>query len=83
MGPDTLALMIPIVAIVMGIGSGMLKMHYKHKEKMALNRSAEGQEAELDGLSRIADILDQRVQVLEKILDDEVPDWREIHDRSR
>ena len=80
LAPEILVFMIPIVAIVMGIGSGMLKMHYKHKENMALNHSAEGQEAELEGLSRIADILDQRVQVLEKILDDEVPDWRAIHD---
>ena len=77
-----LALSIPIIAIVMGIGSGMLKMHYKHKEKMALNSIGEGQEAEVEGLSRIADILDQRVQILEQILDDEVPGWRVTHDRS-
>ena len=79
MGPETLALLIPILAIVLGIGSGMLKMHYKHKENMALNRSAEGHEAEIEGLSRIADILDQRVRVLEQILDDEVPQWRDTH----
>ena len=78
-----LALMIPIVAIVMGIGSGMLKMHYKHKENLALNAVGEGQAAEVEGLSRIADILDQRVQILEKILDDEVPGWREMYDRRR
>ena len=29
-----LGVMVPIIAIVMGVGSGMLKMHYKHKEKM-------------------------------------------------
>jgi phage shock protein B len=81
MGPDTLALMIPIIAIVMGIGSGMLKMHYKHKERM-MNHMSSDQIAELDQMSKIADILDQRVNVLENILDDEVPNWRENNDKT-
>lgn len=70
-----LALMIPIVAIVGGIGAGMLKSHYKHKEKM-MGHMSEDQMAELEQMSKIADILDQRVNVLERILDDEVPNWR-------
>ena len=74
-----LALSIPIIAIVGGYVVAVTKMRLKHKEKMALNASAEGHEAEIEGLSRIADILDQRVQVLEKILDDEVPHWRDTH----
>lgn len=73
-----LALMIPIVAIVGGIGAGMLKSHYKHKEKMMGHMSVD-QMAELEQMSKIADILDQRVNVLERILDDEVPSWRENH----
>ena len=81
MGPDTLALMIPIVAIVMGIGAGMLKSHYKHKERM-MNHMSGDQIAELDQMSKIADILDQRVNVLERILDDEVPNWREKNDKT-
>ena len=81
---DILILMFAIFAIfVLPIGGGLLmaytKMKQKHEERMALNRSAEGHEAEIEGLSRIADILDQRVQVLERILDDEVPDWRSTH----
>jgi len=71
-----LALMIPIVAIVGGIGAGMLKSHYKHKEKMMGHMSVD-QMAELEQMSKIADILDQRVNVLERILDDEVPNWRD------
>jgi len=70
-----LALMIPIVAIVGGIGAGMLKSHYKHKEKM-MHMSVD-QMAELEQMSKVADILDQRVNVLERILDDEVPNWRD------
>jgi len=76
-----IALMIPIVAIVGGIISGMLKSHYKHKENM-MGHMSEDQLAELDQMSKIADILDQRVRVLESILDDEVPNWRERNDKT-
>ncbi len=80
-GPEHLALLIPIIAIVMGIGSGMLKMHYKHKERMMDHMSGD-QIAELEQMSKIADILDQRVNVLERILDDEVPNWRGNDDKT-
>ncbi len=79
--PEILVFMIPIIAIVMGIGSGMLKMHYNHKEKM-MNHMSGDQIAELDQMSKIADILDQRVNVLERILDDEVPGWRVNNDKT-
>lgn len=79
--PEVLIFMIPIIAIVMGAISGMLKMHYKHKEQMVGHMSTD-QIAELDQMSKIADILDQRVNVLERILDDEVPNWRESNDKS-
>jgi len=39
--PEILVFMIPIVAIVMGIGSGMLKMHYSHKERMMNHMSGD------------------------------------------
>ncbi|WP_409432438.1 envelope stress response membrane protein PspB [Litorimonas sp. RW-G-Af-16] len=74
--PEVLVFMIPIVAIVMGIGSAMLKTYYQHKEKMVHHMSGD-QMAELDQMSKIADTLDQRVAVLESILDDEVPNWRQ------
>jgi len=81
MGVEYLIFSIPIVAIVGGIGSGMLKNYLKHKEKM-VNFMSEDQIAELDQMSRRADILDQRVAVLERILDDEIPSWRESHDKT-
>ena len=81
MEEGTLALMIPIVAIVMGIGAGMLKSYFKHKERMMDHMSGD-QIAELTQMSKIADILDQRVNVLERILDDEIPNWRENHDKT-
>jgi len=76
-----LGLMIPIVAIVMGIGLAMLGMYFKHKEKMMDHMSGD-QIAELERMSRVADILDRRVNVLERILDDEIPDWREKNDKT-
>ncbi len=81
MGPEHLALMIPIIAIGGGIAAGMLKSYYKHKERM-MDHMSEDQLAELDQMSRRADILDQRVAVLENILDDEIPNWRENHDKT-
>ncbi|MBC6403888.1 MAG: envelope stress response membrane protein PspB [Hyphomonadaceae bacterium] len=76
-----LALMIPIVAILMVSGSGMLKMYLAHKERMMDHLSGD-QIAELEQMSKIADILDQRVNVLESILDDEIPNWRERYDKT-
>ena len=81
MEPETLALLIPIIAIAGGIGAGMLKSFYKHKERM-MSHMSEDQMAELERMSRVADMLDQRVNTLESILDDEVPNWRENNDRT-
>lgn len=77
--PEVLVFMIPIVAIIMGVGSKMLQSHYDHKERMGNGGSPESgtHRAELEQMSRIADILDQRVKVLERILDDEIPNWRD------
>jgi phage shock protein B len=81
MDTGVLALMIPIIAICGGIGAGMLKSYYNHKERM-MGHMSEDQMAELERMSRVADILDQRVNVLENILDDEVPNWREKNDQT-
>ena len=76
--PEVLVFMIPIIAIVMGVGSSMMKEHYKHKERMGggVAPGSDSHRQELEQMSKIADILDQRVSVLERILDDEVPNWR-------
>ena len=74
---------IPILLIVFGFPLAIVWMTQKHKERMAINTNPEVGDAEVESLSRIADILDQRVQVLERILDSEVPDWREQYERER
>lgn len=76
MESDTLALFIPIIAIIMVFATVMLRVHYRHKERM-VGHMSEAQMAELEQMSRLADILDQRVHVLERILDDEIPNWRD------
>jgi phage shock protein B len=81
MGPETLALMIPIIAIGGGIIMIMFQSYLKHKERM-MNHMSTDQLAELEQMSKVADILDQRVNVLERILDDEIPNWRENNDKT-
>lgn len=76
-----LGIMIPIIAIVMVFGTIMLKSYFAHKERMMDHMSGD-QIAELERMSRVADILDRRVNVLENILDDEVPTWREKNDKT-
>ena len=59
----------------------MFQSYLKHKERM-MNHMSTDQLAELEQMSKVADILDQRVNVLERILDDEIPNWRENNDKT-
>ena len=68
--------LIPLAPFLMVFGIVWVSVHYKHVSKTA-GTITEDQAMELTQMSKIADILDQRVAVLERILDDEVPDWRE------
>ncbi|RKQ69168.1 phage shock protein B [Litorimonas taeanensis] len=76
---DELALLIPIIALLMPVFIVWTVMHFKHQDKK-LNHMSGDEIAELEQMSKVADILDQRVAVLERILDDEVPDWRAKND---
>ena len=78
---DFIEALIPIVAIVAVFGTAWLKIYFGHKERMK-DHMSEDQIAELEQMSRRADILDKRVAVLENILDDEIPTWRESHDKT-
>ncbi len=68
--------LIPLAPFLMVFGIVWVSVHYKHVNKTA-GTITEDQAMELTQMSKIADILDQRVAVLERILDDEIPDWRE------
>lgn len=78
---DIILAMIPVIAISMPIAIVWITVHYKYKNR-ALGTMSSDQIAELDQMSKIADILDQRVNVLERILDDEVPNWRTNNDKT-
>lgn len=78
---DIILAFIPIIAISMPIAIVWISLHYKHKNR-ALGTMTDDQLAELDQMSKIADILDKRVNVLERILDDEVPNWRTNNDKT-
>jgi len=68
--------LIPLAPFLMVFGIVWVSVHYKHVNKTA-GTITEDQAMELTQMSKIADILDQRVAVLERILDDEIPNWRE------
>jgi len=74
-------ILIPIAALALPVAIVWITAHYKYKNR-ALGHMTEDQMAELERMSRTADILDQRVNVLENILDDEIPEWREKHDKT-
>ena len=71
-----MANLIPLAGILMPLGIVWVCLHYRHLSKTA-GTITDDQAVELTQMSKIADILDQRVSVLQKILDDEVPNWRE------
>ena len=68
--------LVALAPFLMVVGIVCISAHYKHLNKTA-GTITDDQAMELTQMSKIADILDQRVAVLERILDDEVPNWRE------
>lgn len=71
-----MGILVALAPFLMVFGIVWVSVHYKHVNKTA-GTITDDQAMELTQMSKIADILDQRVAVLERILDDEVPDWRE------
>lgn len=71
-----MGILIPLAPFIMVLGIVWVSLHYKHLSKTA-GTITEDQSVELTQMSKIADILDQRVAVMERILDDEIPNWRE------
>ena len=71
-----MGILIPLAPFIMVLGIVWVSAHYKHLNKTAGTMTPDEQ-LELSQMSKIADILDKRVAVLERILDDEVPNWRE------
>ena len=61
--------------IMLGItGSGGKRQRRRHER--------DGDNLDLERLSAMADSLTERIDVLESILDAEVPNWREHHEQA-
>ena len=71
-----MGILVALAPFIMVLGIVWVSLHYKHLNK-SVGTITEDQSVELTQMSKIADILDRRVTVLESILDDEVPNWRE------
>lgn len=71
-----MGILIFLAPFIMVLGIVWVSLHYNYLNKTA-GTITDDQAMELTQMSKIADILDQRVAVLERILDDEIPDWRE------
>ena len=72
----SMGILVALAPFIMVLGIVWVSVHYNHLNK-ASGTITDDQAMELTQMSKIADILDQRVAVLERILDDEIPDWRE------
>lgn len=68
----------PEILVVFGslIAALALILHYVTKWKQAKTITPED-EATLSDLRRYAEALERRMETMERILDDEVPDWRQ------
>jgi len=66
---------IPLVAI----WAGVMKSRYRASQRDI----GEHEREELNRLSALADTMAERIATLESILDAEVPDWRDDHERNR
>lgn len=78
--------LIGLVAVVMifsiplfAIWASILKARYRASERDI----SEKERDELQRLNTVADKMADRIATLEAILDAEVPDWREDHERNQ
>ncbi|MDN3682488.1 envelope stress response membrane protein PspB [Vibrio tapetis] len=66
----------PLVVFLIFVAPLWLALHYRSKRKSGQGLSEEDFE-KLQGLTRKAENMQQRVQTLERILDEESPNWRQ------
>ena len=69
---------IPLVAIIGGMITSVLKARYKSQQQTSSHVDQE----QLARLHQVAKDMEKRIVTLESILDTEVPDWRDEHERA-
>ncbi len=76
---DPLVFVIILVAITFGSITTWVKMATKDRGRIEVSPDGD---YDIDELAAAAESLKERVDTLESILDAEIPDWREQHDRE-
>ncbi|WP_088331766.1 envelope stress response membrane protein PspB [Lacimicrobium sp. SS2-24] len=73
---DVVALLIaPIIIFMIFVAPIWLIMHYRSKKQVAQGLSEE-EYASLTELAQKAEVMNERIQTLEALLDAEAPQWR-------
>ncbi|MFV0574114.1 MAG: envelope stress response membrane protein PspB [Vibrio sp.] len=73
-------LAVPLVVFFIFVAPLWLLLHYRSKRKMEGGLTND-QMQQLQDLAQRAEVVQKRVQTLEKILDAESPNWRRDHDQ--
>ncbi len=75
---------IALVAMIFGFITYWIKLGITKEsgKKQRRRHEKDGENYDLDRLSAMADSLTERIDVLESILDAEVPNWREQHEQT-
>jgi len=68
-------LIAPIILFMIFVAPIWVVMHYRTAAKKSVGLSTDEQQS-LHELMTVADTLEQRIEILESILDQETPDWR-------
>lgn len=68
-------LIAPIILFMIFVAPIWVVMHYRTASKKTVGLSDDEQQS-LRELMEVADSLEQRIEILESILDQETPDWR-------
>ncbi len=69
-------LFVPIVLFLVIVAPTWLTMYYRHKDKQDAGLS-DNELQKIDELNNLSDKMEERIKVLESILDSEHPNWRE------
>lgn len=66
---------VPLILFCVFVAPIWVILHYRHKNKSTEGGSQEDRE-KIDELLQLAGRMEQRIQILEEILDKEHPNWR-------
>ena len=75
------AFVAPMVIFLVLIAPLWLILHYRNKERTQTSLSVDEKE-ELEALAIHAERLEERIRILEAILDEETPHWRKQRSQS-